>query len=201
MSKIEELIDEIQEYIESCKYQIMSNTNIIVNKEEIDSLLRELRIHTPDEIRRYAKIVSQRESILAQAREEAQRLVDEAASKTKDILSEHEILQQAQMNADQLVNDAAAQAQEIVDDATNEANAVKAAAIQYTDDILGNLEDILHEAQNIANEHYGGLLSSIKENLDVVSANRTELRGDAQGIAGGGVSQSSGDGGFNMDLI
>ena len=43
-SRIEQLIDEIEEYIDSCKYQALSNTKIIVNKEEIDELLRELRL-------------------------------------------------------------------------------------------------------------------------------------------------------------
>ena len=70
-SKIEQLIDEIEEYIDGCKYQALSNTKIIVNKEEIDALLRELRMKTPDEIKRYQKIISQKEAILNDAREKA----------------------------------------------------------------------------------------------------------------------------------
>lgn len=35
-SRIEQLIDELEEYIESCKPKFMSNSEIIVNKEEID---------------------------------------------------------------------------------------------------------------------------------------------------------------------
>ncbi len=50
-SRIEQLIDEIEDYIDGCKYQPLSKTNIIVNKEEIDELLRELRMKTPDEIK------------------------------------------------------------------------------------------------------------------------------------------------------
>ena len=34
-SRIEQLIDEIEEYIDGCKYQTFSDTKIIVNKEEI----------------------------------------------------------------------------------------------------------------------------------------------------------------------
>ena len=59
-SKIEQLIDEIEDYVDSCKYQPLSNTKIIVNKEEIDELLRELRMKTPDEIKRYQKIISKK---------------------------------------------------------------------------------------------------------------------------------------------
>ena len=59
-SRIEQLIDEIEEYIEGCKPKFMSSTEIIVNKDEIDELLRELRMKTPDEIKRYQKIISKR---------------------------------------------------------------------------------------------------------------------------------------------
>ena len=47
-SRIEQLIDEIEEYIDNCKYQPLSNSKIIVNKDEIDDLLRELRQKTPE---------------------------------------------------------------------------------------------------------------------------------------------------------
>ena len=57
-SRIEQIIEEIEEYIESCKFQPLSSTKIIVNKEEIDELLRELRMKTPEEIKRYQKIIS-----------------------------------------------------------------------------------------------------------------------------------------------
>ena len=57
-SKIEQLIDEIEDYIDSCKPTLLNNNNIIVNKEEIDELLRELRMTTPEEIKRCQKIIS-----------------------------------------------------------------------------------------------------------------------------------------------
>ena len=41
-SKIEQVIDEIEEYIEECKFQTFSSTNIIVNKEELEELIAEL---------------------------------------------------------------------------------------------------------------------------------------------------------------
>ena len=47
-SRIEQIIEEIEEYVESCKYQPLSTTKIVVNKEELEELLRELRLKTPD---------------------------------------------------------------------------------------------------------------------------------------------------------
>ena len=43
MSRIEQIITEIEDYIDSCKYQPLSNAKILVNKEEIEELLVELR--------------------------------------------------------------------------------------------------------------------------------------------------------------
>ena len=45
-SRIEQIIEEIEEYIDSCKFQPLSTTKIIVNKDQMDELLRELRMKT-----------------------------------------------------------------------------------------------------------------------------------------------------------
>ena len=52
-SRIEQLIDEIEAYIDNCKYKAFSTDVIMVNKAEIDELLRELRMKTPEEIKQY----------------------------------------------------------------------------------------------------------------------------------------------------
>ena len=71
-SRIEQIIEEIEEYVDSCKYQPLSTTKIVVNKEEIEELLRELRLKTPDEIKRYQKIISNKDgSVLTQTLEDA----------------------------------------------------------------------------------------------------------------------------------
>ena len=70
-SRIEQIIEEIEEYVDSCKYQPLSTTKIVVNKEEIEELLRELRLKTPDEIKRYQKIISNKDAILEDAQTKA----------------------------------------------------------------------------------------------------------------------------------
>ena len=46
MSRIEQIIEEIEEYVESCKYQPLSTTKIVVNKEELEELPEgELNFH------------------------------------------------------------------------------------------------------------------------------------------------------------
>ena len=114
-SRIEQLIDEIEEYIEGCKPKFMSSTEIIVNKDEIDELLRELRMKTPDEIKRYQKIISNKEAILNDAKAKAEALINEATVHTNELINEHEIMQQAYAQANEVVTMASKQAQEILE--------------------------------------------------------------------------------------
>lgn len=174
-SRIEQLIDEIEEYIDGCKYQPLSNSKIIVNKEEIDELLRELRMKTPDEIKRYQKIISNKEAILNDARAKAEALINEATIHTNELINEHEIMQQAYAQANEVVTMATHQAQEILDNATTEANNVRAAAMQYTDDILANVENLITQTMKMTSEHYESFMAGLNQYNDVVNANRVEL--------------------------
>ena len=174
-SRIEQLIDEIEEYIENCKSQPLSNSKIIVNKDEIDDLLRELRQKTPEEIKRYQKIISNKEAILNDAREKAQALINEATEHTTELINEHEIMQQAYAQANEIVTQATAQAQEIIDNATSDANAIRIGAIQYTDDLMANAESIIGHTLDSYTTKYDGLISSLQECYETVRANRAEL--------------------------
>lgn len=197
-SRIEQLIDEIEEYIDSCKYKALSNTHIIVNKEEIDELLRELRMKTPDEIKRYQKIISNKEAILNDAKEKAEELINKATIHTNELINEHEIMQQAYAQANEVVTLATQQAQEILDQATMEANSMRASATQYTDDILGNVESIISHAIDTAASRYDNLVTSLNQCNEIVRANRTELQpSEVEAL----VAEELGDDKISLDLL
>ncbi len=92
-SKIEQMISEIEEYIESCKPRMFSGSTIVVDKETMEELLTELRLKTPEEIKRYQKIISQKEAILADANAKAQQMLLHAEEMQAAQVSEHEIMQ------------------------------------------------------------------------------------------------------------
>lgn len=174
-SRIEQLIDEIEEYIDNCKYKAFSTDTIMVNKEEIDSLLRELRMKTPEEIKRYQRIISNKEAILNDAKQKAQELLNDAAVQTNALISEHQIMQQAYAQANEIVELATKQAQEILDNAMMEANSYKASAMQYTDGILADLENLIKQSIEISTADYSAMVSHLKEIDNVVTENRAKL--------------------------
>ena len=174
-SRIEQIIDEIQEYIDSCKYQPLSNTKIIVSKDEMDELLRELRMKTPEEIKRYQKIISNRDAIMEDAKTKAESMLREAAIHTNELVSEHEIMQQAYAQANEIINEATQKAQLILDNATKDANDIRIGAIQYTDEMLGSLGNIVSHAIDSATAKYDNLILDLKRTYEVIDTNRASL--------------------------
>ena len=144
-SRIEQIIEEIEEYVDSCKYQPLSTTKIVVNKEEIEELLRELRLKTPDEIKRY------------------------------QLVTQHEIMQKAYAQANETINAANRQAQEILDSATQDANSIRLSAITYTDDMMANIGSVLTQTLEDAGGKYKGFIDALQACMDVVNHNRQEL--------------------------
>lgn len=174
-SRIEQIIEEIEEYVDSCKFQPLSSTKIVVNKEELEELLRELRMKTPDEIKRYQKIISNKDAILADAQSKADSLLSDASAQQQQMINENEVMQQATIQADALMERTNHQAQELLDNATNDANSIRISAIQYTDEMLENLEKIMSHTIDTAGAKYNTFLNSIQSCYDIVNKNRNEL--------------------------
>ena len=215
MSRIEQLISEIEEYIDSCKFQALSNSKIIVNKEEMEELLVELRMRIPDEIKKYQKIISQQETILSdaqaqsesmladakkqsdsmiaqateqantmveQATEQANSMVAQADAQTNEMVNDHEIMQRAYAHANEVVEQANVQAQAIVDAAVTDANNSSIISIQYTDDMLRSLQNIMDHTMETAKGRFDSFMSSMQSSYDIVSSNRGELAGSVTNV-------------------
>lgn len=170
-SRIEQLIDELEEYIESCKPTLRSSSKIIVNKDEIDDLLRELRMKMPDEIKRYQKVLSNRDDILNDAQARAKALIDEATVHKNELISEHEIMQKAYEQANSIIAVAAKQAQEILDKATMEANELRMQASKYTADKLTELNSIIVAAIQTTAADYEKTMGALVQYRDVIQSN------------------------------
>lgn len=174
-SRIEQIIEEIEEFIDSCKFQPLSSTKIVVNKEELEELLRELRMKTPDEIKRYQKIISNKDAILEDAQTKADAIIAEANAQAQKIVSESEVMRIAVDQSRQLIEETNAQAQDIMDRATEDSNNIRMSAIRYTDDMLANIEKIMSHTIDTAGTKYSNFINSIQSCYDIVSKNRSEL--------------------------
>lgn len=174
-SRIEQIIEEIEEYIDGCKPQTFSSSKIIVNRETMEELLNELRTKTPEEIKRYQRIISNKEAILADAQAKADSIIAQAQIKTDELVSEHQIMQQAYEQANEVVDVATRQAQELINSATTDSNTIRLNALSYTDDILKKVEEELSQAIRDANASHEAYIKTLKKSLEIVKSNRAEL--------------------------
>lgn len=175
MSRIEQIIAEIEDFIDSCKYQPLSNTKIIVNRDELDELIEDLKLSIPDEIKKYQRIIANRDAILRDAQEKSDSMIKRANQMTSNLVSEHEVMQQAYKEASKVIEEATNQAGRILDKATAEANELKRAAMQYTDSSLADIQDILSEAIESLTVKNDAIIRSLESSLDVTTQNRKEL--------------------------
>lgn len=174
-NRIEQLIEDIYEFVESCKMQPLSQTKVIVPKDELYDLLDELRLRTPDEIKRYQKIIANRDAIIADAEEKANAIQADAKEKAKNLVNDNEIMQQAYYQANEMVSNANAQADSILRSANEDAEQIRSGALAYANEILSDVEKILANAYDSARVKSDALVSSLKTNLDIVVNNKKEL--------------------------
>lgn len=174
-NRIEQLIEDIYEFVESCKMQPLSQTKVIVPKDELYDLLDELRLRTPDEIKRYQKIIANRDAIIADAEEKAATIQTDAKEKAKSLINENEIMQQAYYQANEMVSNANAQAEAVLKSANEDADQIRAGALAYANEILSEVERVLVNAYDSARTKSEALVSSLKGNLDIVVQNKKEL--------------------------
>ena len=174
MSRIEQVITEIEEFVDKCKTVALSNSIIKVNKEEFIALLNELRQEIPEEVTQSQKIISNKDSILLDAKNKAEKTMLDAN------LQSNSIKDDAKRKADAIIISAKKESEAIMQEANklksqlvNE-NQVMQAAYAESDRIIAyarmDADKIVYEANAEANEirkssikYADELLQSIQE--------------------------------------
>lgn len=176
MSRIEELIDDIERYIEECKPAAFSSSKVVVNKEEFDEMLNELRLSIPEEVERYKKVISNQEAIITNARLQAEGMMNEANRLQSQMVSEHEIMQKAYSNAENVINNANLQAEAIVNKATEEAQQMQRSIMSYSDRVMSTLESAIDDLMRNSKNKYDSFYNTLGQNLTTVIENRAQLK-------------------------
>lgn len=174
-SQIEEIIEDLEEYIDSCKPSAFSSSKIVINRDEIEAIISELRTKVPNELSRSRKIIMNQEAILADAERKAREIIDAAQIHTSELVSEHQIMQQAYAQANEVVNIATKNAQDLLDNATRDANEIRQSAITYTDDLLKGIQEIIEKSVAITRSNQDNYINTMNGYLNTVMENRMQL--------------------------
>ena len=174
-NRIEQLIEEMYEYIEGCKPKGFSTTQVVVMKEEIYDILDEMKLKIPEEIKRCAKVVANKDQIIASAEERAEKIIADAKRQAEMLVQESEIMRQAYLQANEMVSRATQQADSIFQQASNDAETISMGALRYTNDMLTQVERVIALTYEEAKAKTEAMLTTLEENLKIVQENRREL--------------------------
>lgn len=177
-SKIEQLIDDIFEFVESSKSPFTNQSKVTLHKDELYDMLDELKMRTPEEIKKYQKIIANRDKIIADAQNNADIIIEQANNHAAAIVDESVMVHQANERAEEIIAAANNEANIIVSRANEEAMQIRVGAIQYTNDLLSNAESIIQNAYKNTKARYDLVFEALKEDLDVITANKKDLAKD-----------------------
>lgn len=141
------LIDEVEDIVEAGS-SLPFSSRVMVDKDELLDIIKEIRIKLPDEIKQAAWIKEERQRILADAQSDADTLLSEAEYRLEEMLEEEGISKMANQRAEEIINRAQANAKEI-----------RIGAMEYADNLLLETQE------------------SLKEVIQFLNENRKELRG------------------------
>ena len=174
-SRIEQAIDEIYNYVESCKPSKLYPNKVVVERGELYDLLDELRLCAPEEIKRYQKIITNRDGILNEAQQRAEDMVNQAQQQTAQILDQNEIVQTAYQRAEEIMKQATEEAQRLVNAAQAESEQMRRASLVYTNDLLSEAKSHVEESLRETDNKYRMLTSALKNSIQVMKSNQEEL--------------------------
>jgi hypothetical protein len=144
-------------------------SNVVVDQAAALSLIDELRVAVPEEVRAAKRINSEGERIIEKAQEEAERIVARAQEQAAFLIDERGLTQQAE-----------AESRRIIAEANEGAEEVRRGADEYAVNVLIGLEgDVVRTLQ------------SIKKGIGLLDERRADLRAPA---ADGGLAAEGGDG-------
>ena len=175
-SYVERYLIQIEDVLETSK-AVPFSSRVSVDKEVIYSIIDEIRLNLPNEIKESKKLIETKDKFLREAEKrsetaienanlEADAIMEDAEKKAIRLTSEHEIYKNAVEEAELLM-----------EEAKRDAKDIRINAMDYADEILAKAESAMRvtlenieKQHNMAQDYYYKVLDTLYEN-------RQELRG------------------------
>tara|TARA_Y100001958_G_scaffold155688_1_gene146817 strand:- start:7317 stop:7916 length:600 start_codon:yes stop_codon:yes gene_type:complete len=146
--EVERLIQGLINVVDAARPVPLSSSSM-VNKDEIISILNDISIRLPDEIRAARWLLKQREDFLSRTQREGDELIDLARARAGQMVQKSEVVKTAEI-----------QARRIIEEAQAEAQRLRLETEDFCDQRLASFEAVLKKTQK------------------VVADGRTKLQGD-----------------------
>jgi cell division septum initiation protein DivIVA len=128
---IQLLVDRLEQVLNESA-RLPFSAYLLVNEDKIFSLVDQMRVAVPEEVKRANRVEAEKDRILAQAKEEAERIRELAKQEAAELVRRDSIIASAQQRSDN-----------IIERARRDAEALRQDADVYIIEVLTKLEDDL----------------------------------------------------------
>lgn len=180
---LHEMIDDIEILIDEAKPARFNPGKVVIDRDVLITVIEELRKQIPGEVERSHKVMMNKDAILEDARIKAQNIVDQAAREAGELIDENEIVEMAKMRAKEMEEAALNHANDVIHNANEEAEQVRYGALQYTCDIMEDVQDYITKVKEGQRSLFDQLLSTLDSDIESISTNYEEIRQQLDGAS------------------
>ena len=159
--KVLELLDELDEIVEVASSVPLIN-KVMVDPNEVQEIVKEIRLELPDEIQQAQWIKNERTRILDEAKAEYETIINDAKAKAERMIEDDEITVKAKQRAD-----------EILRVARDNSSIMKMSILDYTDSMLYNLQEKVDQMYSI---YFTDMYNDLQETFEKISTNIANSR-------------------------
>ena len=167
MRSIEELLANIDDIMDRAKAVPFSSDKCIVDARELNSVIDEIRMNLPQEIRQSKAVMSDRENIISSATKEADEITAKAQERARAMVNQETIFKEAKDKAEKIIAAAEEQANEIL-----------RGAFTFSDNILLDTENAVNQNLETVRQARKNLRTAVKTRA---AANRARQAGSEEG--------------------
>ena len=179
---LHEMIDDIEILIDEAKPARFNPGKVVIDRDVLITVIEELRKQIPGEVERSHKVMMNKDAILEDARIKAQNIVNQAAREAGELIDENEIVEMAKMRAKEM-EEALNHANDVIHNANEEAEQVRYGALQYTCDIMEDVQDYITKVKEGQRSLFDQLLSTLDSDIESISTNYEEIRQQLDGAS------------------
>lgn len=128
---IQHLVDRLEQILTESR-RIPLTSNLIVDEDRLFTIIDQMRVTIPEEVKRASRVEAEKERILAQAHEEADRIRDLAKQEAGELVRRDTVMSSAQQRAET-----------ILERARRDADMMRQESDSYALGVLNKLEEDL----------------------------------------------------------
>ncbi|MBR0140220.1 MAG: ATPase [Firmicutes bacterium] len=160
-----ELLDELEEVIHVAP-SVPVVRKVMVDPNEIQEIIKDIRLELPDEIQQAQYIRNERTRILDEAKAEYESIIKEAEGKANALIENDEITLKAK-----------GRAEEILKQASENSAVMKMSILDYTDNMLYNLQE---KVDQLYAGYFTDMFDNLQQTFEKINANISASRNEVK---------------------